>query len=252
MMRWNGWMLAGMVFLGGAAVAQDTQNSAPPQNGTGDSQGMIRSGEADAIDQGEDLRKQAAEDRPATGGSGEPDAQAQKWMKEGLLPIPTDEKSFLEILHRGNQMEVQMGQLAQKNGASQDVKDFGVRMQREHGKADEKLMAYAKKKGFQLGEPQATTPLAKAMGNTEHALMEELQLRRGPAFDRGYLAVMVGDHDSDIAMVMAGQQQFASNTELKGMLDETLTMMKQHRQSAYRLLGQETPRQARQSPRGGR
>ncbi|QSQ11885.1 DUF4142 domain-containing protein [Myxococcus landrumensis] len=249
MTRRNGWMLAGMLFLGGAAGAQ---NSAPPQNGTGDSQGMIRAGEADAIDQGEDLRKQALEDQPATGGSGEPDAQAQKWMKEGLLPVPTDEKSFLEILHHGNQMEIQMGQLAQKNGASQDVKDFGARMEREHGKADQKLLTYAKSKGFQLGEPQATTPLAKAMGNTEHALMEELQLRRGPTFDRGYLAVMVGDHDSDIAMVMAGQQQFSHNTELKGMLDETLTMMRQHRQSAYKMLGQETPRQARQAPRGGR
>ncbi|WP_342377719.1 DUF4142 domain-containing protein [Myxococcus stipitatus] len=249
MTRRNGWMLAGILCLGGAAVAQD---SAPPQNGTGDSQGMIRAGEADAIDQGEDLRKQAREDVPATEGSGEPDAQARKWMQEGLLPIPTDEKAFLEMLHHGNQMEVQMGQLAQKNGASQGVKDFGARMEREHGKADEKLMAYAKSKGLQLGEPPAATPLDKAMNDSGHALMEELQLLRGPAFDRRYLAVMVGDHDMDIAKVMAGQQQFSSNAGLRGMLDETLTLMKQHRQSAYRLLGQETPRQARQAPRGGR
>ncbi|ATB44507.1 hypothetical protein MYMAC_000078 [Corallococcus macrosporus DSM 14697] len=62
---------------------------------------------------------------------------------------------------------------------------------------------------------------------------------------------MVGDHDADIAKVMAGQQQFASNAGLKTLLGETPPTLREHRQQAYRLLGQEAPRQARKAP-GGR
>ncbi|MFY2560675.1 DUF4142 domain-containing protein [Corallococcus terminator] len=256
MMRWNRWMLVGALVLGSAAGAQEPQDSKKSdtpttQNGTDDSQGMIRMGEADAIDQAEDIQKDPSA-WPGTGGSGSPDAQAAKWMKDGLLPIPTDEKAFLEELHHANQMEVQMGKLAQKNGTSQAVKDFGARMEREHGKADENLLAYAKTKQLQLGEPKADSSLAKTMQTAEHATMEKLQALQGPAFDRAYLAAMVGDHDVDIAKVMAGQQQFVDNTALKAMLDNLLPQLQQHRQSAYRMLGQETPRQARQAPRGGR
>ena len=53
---------------------------------------------------------------------------------------------------------------------------------------------------------------------------------------------------ADVAKVMAGQQQFASNTELKKELDGLLPTLKQHREQAYRLLGQEKPRQARSAP----
>ncbi|NTX50826.1 DUF4142 domain-containing protein [Myxococcus sp. CA051A] len=257
MMRWHGWMLVGSLVLGGTAGAQDNQDAkasdtpTTQNNGTGDSQGMIRMGEADAIDHGEDIQKDPSA-WPGTGGSGQPDAQAAKWMREGLLPIPTEEKAFLEELHHANQMEVQMGKLAQKNGSSKGVKDFGARMEREHGQADENLLAFAKTKKLQLGEPKADSSLAKAMQGAEHATMEKLQALQGPAFDRAFLAAMVGDHDVVIAKVMAGQQQFVDNTALKTMLDNLLPQLQQHRQSAYRLLGQETPRQARQAPRGGR
>jgi len=255
MMRWNSWLLMGALVLGGAAGAQDNQGAKASDtpttqgDGTGDSQGMIRMGEGEAIDHAEDIQKDPSA-WPGTGGAGQPDAQASKWMREGLLPIPTDEQAFLEELHHANQMEVRMGKLAQTNGTSQAVKDFGARMEREHGKADENLLAYAKTKQLQLGEPKADSPLAKTMQSAEHATMEKLQALQGPSFDRAYLAAMVGDHDVDIAKVMAGQQQFADNTALKALLDNLLPQLQQHRLSAYRLLGQETPRQARQAPRG--
>ncbi|QDE65575.1 MULTISPECIES: DUF4142 domain-containing protein [Myxococcus] len=70
-------------------------------------------------------------------------------------------------------------------------------------------------------------------------------------FDRAFLAAMVGDHDADIAKVMAGQQQFSGDAGLQALLGDTLPTLREHRQQAYRLLRQETPRQARRAP-GGR
>lgn len=260
MKRWMGWMLAGSLAVGGAAVAQEAGQKQPSEersgqkpdtsqsNGTDDTQGMFRMGEAEAIDQGEAEK--------GTGGSGtqpqgaQPDAAGAKLMQQGLLPIPTDEKAFLEELHHGNQREVQLGQLAQQQGSSKGVKDFGARMVKDHSAADQKLMTYAQKKNLQLGEPKAENDFDKKMEDANKATMAKLQSLQGPAFDRAYLAYMVGAHDTDVAKVMAGQQQFASNAELKKELDGLLPTLKQHREEAYRLLGQEKPRQARTSPQG--
>ncbi len=250
MKRWMGWMVAGSLALGGAALAQQGPPSTT-QNGTDDSESMVRMGRPEAMDQG-----QAPE--PAmegTGGSGpqgaSPDARGAALMQQGLLPIPTDEKAFLDVLHHGNQHEVKMGQLAQQRGASQGVKDYGARLVKDHQQADQRLMSYAKTKNMTLAEPKATTDFEKTMERAEQASTAKLQSLQGPAFDRAFLAAMVADHDADIAMVMAGQQQFSSNAGLKSLLDETLPTLRQHRQQAYRLLGQETPRQARRPP-GGR
>lgn len=258
MKRWMSWMLVGSLAVGGAAVAQDdaqNQGSQQQQGGqkASDDEGMFRVGEAEAIDKGEGL-KDATGGQQGTGGSGmqaqgaQPDAEGAKLMDQGLLPIPTDEKAYLDTLHHANQMEVQLGQLAQQKGVSKGVKDFGAKLVKDHQAADQKLMTYAQKKNMQLSEPQADTEFKKTMKNAEHAAMAKLQSLQGPAFDRAFLAHMVGHHDADVAKVMAGQQQFATNSELKGQLDALLPTLKQHRDQAYRLLGQEKPRQARSAP----
>ena len=266
MKRWMGWMLAGSLAVSGSALAQDDakqedSQQQSTQNGTDDTQGMFRMGEAEAIDQGVGV-KDTTGGQQGTGGSGQqaqggsgmqaqgakPDAEGAKLMDQGLLPIPTDEKAYLDTLHHANLMEVQMGQLAQQKGVSKGVKDFGAKLVKDHQAADQKLMTYAQKKNMQLSEPQADNEFKKTMKNAEHAAMAKLQSLQGPAFDRAFLAHMVGHHDADISKVMAGQQQFATNSELKGQLDSLLPTLKQHRDQAYRLLGQEKPRQARAAP----
>ncbi|WP_043709726.1 DUF4142 domain-containing protein [Corallococcus macrosporus] len=243
MKRWMGGMVTGCLALSGTALAQ--------QNGTDDTEGMVRMGHPEAIDQG-----QAPEPfQEGTGGSGSqgtpPDARGAALLRQGLLPIPTDEKAFLDELHHAHQQEAKLGQLAQQRGTSQGVKAYGARLVKDHQQADQRLMAYAKAQNLTLAEPQPDSGFAKTMARAEEASMAKLQSLQGPAFDRAFLAAMVGDHDADIAKVMAGQQQFASNAGLKTLLDETLPTLREHRQQAYRLLGQEAPRQARKAP-GGR
>ncbi|MCP3137016.1 DUF4142 domain-containing protein [Pyxidicoccus xibeiensis] len=261
MKRWMGWMLMGSLAVGGAAVAQEDSKQEEPseaqqgtQNGTDDTQGMFRMGEAEAIDQGESVKDTTGGvQQQGTGGSGQPqaaqpDAEGAKRMQQGLLPIDTDEKAFLEMQHHVNQMEIKLGQLAQEKGVSKGVKDYGARLVKDHEAADLKVTTYATKKNLQLAQPQPDTDFEKVMKNANEAALTKLQSLQGPAFDRAFLAHMVGQHDADIATVMAGQQQFATNTELKGLLDSALPTLKQHRQQAHRLLGQEAPRQARSAP----
>ena len=270
MKRWMGWMLVGSLAVGGAALAQDDAQ----QQGQGQPAGqknpsdesMFPMGDAEPIDKGEGVKDAIGGEQKGTGGSGQQqaqqghqmqmpkgaqaDAEGKKLMEQGLLPIPTDENEYLSTLHHANQMEVQLGQLAQQKGVSKGVKDYGAKLMKDHQQADEKLMTYAQKKNLQLGEPKVDNDFKKTMKSAMDAEMAKLQALEGPAFDRAFLAHMVGHHDADIAKVMAGQQQFASNTELKKELDSLLPTLKQHRQQAHRLLGQEAPRQARKAPQG--
>src|SRR5689334_18102792 len=75
--------------------------------------------------------------------------------------LPKDEKSFLEALHHVNEMEIEMGKLAQQKGVTQDVKDFGQKMVTDHQQADQQLMAYAKQANLKLGEPKPTSEVEK-------------------------------------------------------------------------------------------
>lgn len=259
MKRWMGWMLVGSLAMGGAALAQEDGQPAGQKNPNDES--MFPVGDAQPIDKGEGL-KDAIGGQEGTGGSGpqaqqgghmehkgaQADAEGKKLMEQGLLPIPTDEKEYLSTLHHANLMEVQMGQLAQQKGVSKGVKDYGAKLVKDHQEADQKLMTYAQKKNLELGEPKVDNDFKRTMKNASDAEMAKLQSLEGPAFDRAFLAHMVGHHDSDIAKVMAGQQQFASNTELKKELDSLLPTLKSHRKEAHRLLGQEAPRQARKAP----
>jgi len=62
----------------------------------------------------------------------------------------------LRQVHRTNLMEIQAGQLAQRNGSSAKVKQFAARLVRDHQAADKKVMATATQLGLALpaaGEP---------------------------------------------------------------------------------------------------
>ena len=49
--------------------------------------------------------------------------------------VPRGDKSFVMKAAQGGMLEVATGQLAQAQGESQDVKDFGAKMVEDHGKA---------------------------------------------------------------------------------------------------------------------
>src|SRR5438105_8140959 len=60
----------------------------------------------------------------------------------------------LNQVHRTNLMEIRMGQLAQRNGSSAKVKQFGAKLVRDHQAADQKVTALAKQLGITLAAAQ--------------------------------------------------------------------------------------------------
>src|SRR5689334_20843231 len=60
------------------------------------------------------------------------------------------DKGFVMKAASGGVMEVDLGQLAQQRGQSQDVKDFGSRMVADHTKANDELKMLAQQKNINL------------------------------------------------------------------------------------------------------
>ena len=63
-------------------------------------------------------------------------------LASGSAFAQADQKFIKEAIE-GNLAEVQMGQLAQKNGASQGVKDFGRMLETDHDQANTKATSVA-------------------------------------------------------------------------------------------------------------
>ena len=99
-------------------------------------------------------------------------------------------ETFLKKAIEGNFAEVSMGDLAQKNGQSDDVKSYGKMLSTDHGTANQKAMDAAK--GLGMNPP--TGPNAK-----QKADYDKMSKMSGTAFDKMFATHMVADHQKDIA-----------------------------------------------------
>jgi putative membrane protein len=99
-------------------------------------------------------------------------------------------QSFIKKAIEGNFAETQMGQLAQQQGQSDEVKRFGQTLADDHSAANQKAMDAAKS----LSVPAPDGPNAKQ--KADYAKMSKLT---GAQFDREFATHMVADHQKDIA-----------------------------------------------------
>ena len=99
-------------------------------------------------------------------------------------------QKFVKEAIEGNLAEVQMGQLAQKNGASDGIRSFGQMLEKDHASANEKATAAANS----LGVTPPTAPNSK-----QKATYDRMAKLSGAKFDREFVKHMVMDHKKDIS-----------------------------------------------------
>jgi len=98
-----------------------------------------------------------------------------------------------------------MGDLAQKNGQSDDVKSYGKMLSADHAAANQKALDVAK--GLGMNPP--TEPNAK-----QKADYEKMSKTSGASFDKMFATHMVADHQKDIAeykKVTKNKESFVKN-----------------------------------------
>jgi putative membrane protein len=100
--------------------------------------------------------------------------------------------------------------MAQQKGKSADVKKFGSTMVTDHSKANNELMAIAKKKGVDLSKEK---PSMKKLNDAN--------------FDKEYIDAMVKDHEEDWSAFQA-EAKNGSDADVKAFASKTSAMIKKH------------------------
>jgi putative membrane protein len=133
-----------------------------------------------------------------------------------------DDTEFAVAAASGGMMEVQMGELAQRNGSSAAVKEFGKMMVNDHGKANEELKALAQQKNITL---------PTSMGEDKQEMYDDLAKKTGKDFDKAYADMMVKDHKKDIDEFKEMAED-GKDPELKSWASGKVATLEMHLQKA--------------------
>lgn len=136
----------------------------------------------------------------------------------GKVALSAADQTFIEEAAMGSLLEVQMGQLAEDNAGSDEVRKFARRMVAEHGKANSRLAHVAAPLGVTL--PNELDPRQR----NQFARMQRL---RGQEFDRAYISEVVEAHEKDVARFRK-QADRGDNADLRQFASITLPTLQGH------------------------
>jgi putative membrane protein len=134
-------------------------------------------------------------------------------------------QKFLKEAIEGNLAEVQMGQLAEKNGKSDGVRSFGQMLQKDHSEASQKATAAAN----QMSMSPPTEPNSK-----QKAMYEKMSKLSGDSFHRAFAKEMVTDHKKDIKEY---EKEAKKKDTAGAYAKETLPTLQKHLETAQSLSG---------------
>jgi putative membrane protein len=126
---------------------------------------------------------------------------------------------FMVKIAEANMMEIEMGKVAQNNGASPKVIDFGEMMVNHHSKMLTDLRSLAVTKNIAI-----PTDL-----NEDHKeKLNDLAEKHGKDFDEKYVDEMVSDHKKDIKEFEDKIKDDECDPDIKNMLKEGLPVLNHH------------------------
>jgi predicted outer membrane protein len=149
-------------------------------------------------------------------------------------------------LHHVNQMEIEMGKLAQKTG-TQAVKGYADTLVNDHTSNDKELMSFSK--AHKLATIPADKPETDADRQDAKNMMTEtakLKTLKAAEFDKAFLNMMVAGHDKELAKIDTSIGASA-DPDLQTMLKSTKPVLQRHSDQAHDLQ-KNTPQAALDKP----
>lgn len=139
-------------------------------------------------------------------------------MNTGGISVASDDAKFATDAASGGMAEVSLAKLALTKTANAQIKDFADMMVKDHGKANDELMAIAKTKNITLPTEPDSTHLKKAA---------ELEKLKGKDFDKAYVDAMVDGHKKTLEL-MQNEAKNAKDADLKAFATKTAPTVKMH------------------------
>jgi len=139
--------------------------------------------------------------------------------------LGASDRQFLKKAAQGGKAEVELGQLAQRKAASDEVKKFGERMVTDHSKANDQLQQLASQKGLTLPDK---------LNAKDQATKARLEKLSGKQFDQAYMRDMVKDHTKDVNEFQH-EANNAKDPDVKSFAQSTLPTLQDHLKEAKQI-----------------
>lgn len=136
-----------------------------------------------------------------------------------------DDTEFAVAAADGGMFEVQLGELAEKNAVSKDVKDFGSMMVKDHSKANDELKTLAAQKNITL---------PATLSEDKQKKYNDIAAKKGKDFDKAYVSLMVDDHKMDIKEFEEASKD-AKDAEVKSWAAGKLPTLNHHLETVQNL-----------------
>jgi putative membrane protein len=129
-----------------------------------------------------------------------------------------EDQTFVNEASRGGKMEVKLGELAERNSASSEVKEFGAHMVKDHTRLNKELGSAATSIGL-------TVPTD--LSEDQKAEYTKLSKLSGKSFDKEYIDLMVKDHTEDLAAFQKAEST-AQDPKLKMAISSAIPVIQEH------------------------
>ena len=137
----------------------------------------------------------------------------------GVGELSSHDRKFVKEAVIGGMYEVEAGQLALKNGSSDEVKQMAQHIVDDHSQANDKLKSIAQAKGL--------TDLPTQLDPKHQKELDKLGKLSGEDFDRKYSSMMVSDHKKDIK-AFEKEAKSGSDPEIKQFAADAVPTLKGH------------------------
>jgi putative membrane protein len=158
--------------------------------------------------------------------------------KAAINQTTTADQDFVMQAYQIDLGEVKMGQLAQKRGESQTVKDYGKMIESDHKLNEDQIKRIAKAENVKL----PTKPTAD-----DQATYDRVSKLKGAAFDKAFSDAMVSGHEKAVQL-FTQEVDRAQDPMLKDYVQMTLPTLRAHHdvaQVAQRMTANESNAKAR-------
>lgn len=150
-------------------------------------------------------------------------------LKADASPYSKDQlqydAEFAVAASSSNMLEIALGKLAQQKAIATEVKEWGKRMEQEHGQAEQQLQAIAER---------ARITLPQKMGRDDRGIYDDIDDRKYFGFDKKYMRDLQELHERTIAR-FADAAAKASNAELRTYAAEMLPKLREHEEITAQL-----------------
>jgi len=145
--------------------------------------------------------------------------------------LSADDVKIVAHLNHVNQMEIDVGKIAQKTGTAH-VKSYSDTLEKDHKSADADLTAFAKKHGLKtIPAETPTTDAEKQEQKDMTAAVAHLKTLKGSEFDKEFLDMMVTGHEKEVARIDTSIGT-ASDPDLQALLKSVKPILQRHEDTA--------------------